>query len=260
MLSDVMLKIIEAGQNKRLDLTGSSFTEWRNNNFFLSAFPRSEVNTALRRLLDAGVLYEHKKLGCGSYYNGLFDGVEILNDTFDTGRLCNIARTSFYAADTPEENEERDTRMISALMQARHDSVFEFADITLRVTLPIYVARQIMRYRTGSYMEASRRRIEPKKRRGRSEVDRFYNLAVDKYRELIKAGYKKEDARAVLPVDDETTLVIRWSYRSLAHIFDERLTAATQPITRGFISRLYLIVKALHPDFIAAYEKSRGKA
>lgn len=258
MISKIILEIVKAQQAGKLNLAGEYLTDLRNNNFFLANFRRASCTDAFARMIRGGVI---ERVKGGWQYNGdIFNNVEVLNDTFSNAYLCDIARTSFYANETPASSEERDARMLAALVTARHDSVFEFAELTLRVNIPIYIARQIMRYRCASYLEASRRRIAPKKRRNaRNDIDKFYNAAVDKYRELIKKGYKKEDARAVLPVSDITTLVIKWNYRALMHIFDERLTVATQPATRSFVMQVYNIVKLLHPDFIKFYEESRKK-
>lgn len=55
---------------------------------------------------------------------------------------------------------DKDIKLIKYLAKNRHDSCFEHQTITLRLKVPIFIARQIHRHRTFSYNEVSRRYVK----------------------------------------------------------------------------------------------------
>lgn len=80
----------------------------------------------------------------------------------DDKRACHAARVSFLkdsAAVGGEEEEllERDKRLLAFLMREQHTSPFEHSTITFRICAPLPVCAQIMRHRTFSYNQSSRR-------------------------------------------------------------------------------------------------------
>lgn len=74
-------------------------------------------------------------------------------DTVDTA-IVRAARVS-YGDGTKTVNSDR--TLIRYLMRHRHTSPFEMAEFTFHVKCPIFVARQWMRHRTGSFNEVSAR-------------------------------------------------------------------------------------------------------
>jgi len=93
----------------------------------------------------------------------------------DDMRACHAARVSFLkdsyppaavadppaaVADPPAavaELAERDKRLLAFLMREQHTSPFEHSTITFRICAPLPVCAQIMRHRTFSYNQSSRR-------------------------------------------------------------------------------------------------------
>jgi thymidylate synthase (FAD) len=81
--------------------------------------------------------------------------------------VVNSARVSF--GKHKEELDGKDEKLIRYLISHRHTSTLEHNSVTLRFTVPLYVAAQHMRHRTWSYNSLSRRYTE--------ESLRFYEPA-----------------------------------------------------------------------------------
>lgn len=86
--------------------------------------------------------------------------VELIDCMGDDQRACHAARASLLndEIDNPSEGlSQRDQKLLSFLMKEKHTSPFEHSVISLRVFAPLPVVAQIMRHRTFSYNQASRR-------------------------------------------------------------------------------------------------------
>jgi len=135
-----------------------------------------------------------------------------------------------------EFDDVSDTRLLNYLAREGHNSPFFHPHITLRVTAPIFIARQLMRSTVGlSISEVSRRYVSsdpmywrPESWRGTADnvkqgsgdelselasatVEMMY-LAVIKhceqaYKSALKLGLCPEQARAMLPLSTETTWI-----------------------------------------------------
>ena len=92
----------------------------------------------------------------------LHDAIPVLDHGFvrvvdymgDDASVVQAARVS-YGKGTKHQRE--DTSLINFLMQHRHTTPFEMAEIKLHVRLPIFVARQWVRHRTANINEYSAR-------------------------------------------------------------------------------------------------------
>jgi len=183
------------------------------------------------------------------------------------------------ASEIPEEEAERVTRKLITL---GHESVFEFVRYpspydnarkagllaperfddsvteklfetvgTVRLTVPIYVARQIMRHRSFSYLELSRRYTKPPKvdvafalPMGRSECSdtywEAYRQVKDTYvRLLAECKEPAEFARAVLPLGTETIFWMQGDYKAWGNFFVYRLHPAAQKETRQISKKIW---------------------
>lgn len=167
------------------------------------------------------------------------------------------------------ENLDASVKTLRFCMKSGHLSILEFAQLVFRIECPIFVARQLMRYRNASYIERSLRYCEPTTRdwmkeiRSPNEADSPYSTIVGHeeysrtvYDDLVAYGSRKEYARAVLPLSVQTVYLMRVDLRELLHIFDERLTPHCQKETRDVVQAMYDITKSLFPVVIEEYEKS----
>lgn len=127
---------------------------------------------------------------------------------------------------------------IENLIKWGHYSPFEFAGMVFIIHCPIFVARQLMRYRTASYLERSLRYCN-------AEETEFYYVGEDLYRSscnmsksvynsLVASGVPKEKARGVLPMSTYTTFAMRIDARNLLHILEERTSMYAQAETRAY--------------------------
>lgn len=137
--------------------------------------------------------------------------VSLLNDEFDA---------------LTDEVDEGDKRLIRFLAREQHTSPFEHSSYSVRIVCPLFVRSQIMRHRTFSFNEVSRRYTSknleffiPSELRQQAEKNlqcstdqsvadalqarQLYMGAVasalTSYNQLLEAGVCREQARGILP-------------------------------------------------------------
>ena len=188
------------------------------------------------------------------------------------------ARVSF--ADTSNQlMNDRNLRLIKYLAKHQHTSPFEHNTATFIIDCPIYVARQIMRHRTFSYNEVSRRYTSeslnfhlPELLREqavsnlqcstsnvieRSEefidlIEHHQDLSLEMYNELIESGVAREQARAVLPQSLNTTFWMTGNLLNWSKFLKLRLDAHAQPETREVAEAIMIQLGKLWPISLSA--------
>ena len=143
--------------------------------------------------------------------------------------------------------QEKDLELLHKLLRFKHLSVFEFSNIVFQIECPIYVARQLMRYRCSSFIERSLRVCGP------MESDEAYFA----YNDAIKAGQKREDARALLPLSTQTRFLWSLNLRELLHIAEERLTPNAQAMTRDIVQKMVDLTSEHFPHVIEYWQSDR---
>lgn len=178
----------------------------------------------------------------------LFSVLLLSQDGFPEDRLADVARisTGYDFANPAKKDSKRDEVLLKSLYKMKHFSVFEFSGATFQIECPIYVARQLMRYRNASYIERSLRRCKPFEEN-------------DAYESALSDGTKKEDARSCLPLSTKTRFLWKMNLREMLHVFDERLTPTTQPITRSVVESIFTESKKLFPVILSCLEESNEK-
>lgn len=177
--------------------------------------------------------------------------------------LAAVARIShgkqpFQYGDYYKEDGEKDFRLVKMCYDAKHMSVFEFASITYYVRTPIFVARQLMRYRCASYIERSLRCCDPislESRDSNNFCDTAYIDALGRYEKLVESGVKKEEARRVLTLETPTEFLWQMNLRELFHVFDERLALSAQLETRNCVEQMYDIYTQTFKSLADIYER-----
>lgn len=144
-------------------------------------------------------------------------------------RAVNAARVSLLNDELDgfdDELDEGDERLLAFLVREQHTSPFEHSTVSVRITCPLFVSKQIMRHRTFSFNEVSRRYTSkglefytPSVLRqqavknlqcstGEAVQDNSaalavyqaqVNAALEAYNQLINAGVCREQARGILP-------------------------------------------------------------
>ena len=154
--------------------------------------------------------------------------VQYIQHMGDEKTIVNAARVSYGVEKS--ELDERDVKLVKYLMDHQHTSTLEHNTITLKFTVPLFVARQHHRHRTWSFNEISRRytsenlsfyHIQPHQWRAQDTknlqgskdsmlagarlewftIDSNKLLAdtLETYNEMLRFGIAREQARMILP-------------------------------------------------------------
>ncbi|MBC7314909.1 MAG: FAD-dependent thymidylate synthase [Chloroflexi bacterium] len=134
---------------------------------------------------------------------------------------------------------QADERLIRRLMAAepKHNTVFEHAVFRFGVKCPIFVARQWMRHRIGSFNEKSLRYCTADREYYVPAEEDASALALyrqqmeasfDVYEKLVASGWKKERARGVLGLAVYTEFIWTVNAWSLMNWLQKRLDPAAQ--------------------------------
>lgn len=198
-------------------------------------------------------------------------------------RVVSSARVSFGAV---SKGEEQDKRLIKYLLEHAHHTPFEHCYFQFHICCPIFVARQWMRHRWGSYNEVSARYTQvkdefyiPSQMRGQdtknkqgsvptSSLDqekliKLYEDSVEAsyaaYNKLIEAGVAREMARGVLPVCQYTQFYWSVNARSLLNFLSLRTDNHAQWEIRVYADAIAKIFQEKMPWSWEAFENLSRK-
>jgi thymidylate synthase (FAD) len=170
---------------------------------------------------------------------------------------------------------DKDKKLINYLAKHNHFTPFTHSVITLRETVPIFVARQRFKHTVGfSYNEVSRRYVDdppqfytPDKWRKRAEnkkqgssdeevkegqVDLEYNvtlnICLNTYNHLLKSGVAPEQARMVLPQSTYTSYYVTGSLAAFARAYSLRSQPDAQAEIRELADQWNKIISPLFPE------------
>lgn len=212
--------------------------------------------------------------------------IDLLDHMGNDLTIANSARCSFDKQSDLDDNgylRTEDIRLINYLAKHKHWTPFSHATVSFRVTMPIFVARQLAKHQIGgSVNEVSRRYVDsdpvfdiPKKWRKRaenvkqgssdecirmdtslkSEIDKFFESAELLYKDLLMMGVCPEQARAVLPLCTETTWVWTGSLYFFARVCNLRLDPHAQRETAEVAMAIDRHMNNLFPISWAALRK-----
>ncbi len=206
-------------------------------------------------------------------------GVKLVDFMGGDGRVVDSARVTFGSS---SKGEERDRKLILYLLQHAHLSPFEHSVFQFHIKCPIFVARQWMRHRWGSYNEVSARYTEVKdefyvpaefraqdmkNKQGSvrtadlSQKDLLadYTACVEAsfaaYQKLLDAGVAREMARLALPVSQYTQFYWTVNARSLMNFVSLRADAHAQLEIQEYAKAIAAMFKAKMPWTWEAFER-----
>ena len=198
------------------------------------------------------------------------DGIPVLDHGFvrlddamaDDLSVVNSARVSFGRRVT--EMSDADVGLIKFLMRDRHGTPFEHNSFRFHIRSPIFVAREWMRHRVGSFNEFSMRYAratddfyvpEPDDVRtqvgkpgaysfdpvesdvaeaAREELQAVYDTAYAAYERMVELGVARELARSVLPVGAYTEFYWTVNARALMNFVSLRAAETAQREIRRY--------------------------
>ena len=203
--------------------------------------------------------------------------VELIDSAGGDLSVVNSARVSF--AKEAKSMDTKDVQLIRYLAKHRHDTPFRHNFIQLRCSVPLFLARQLMKHQAGlTWNEESRRYIEtppefyePAEWRKRPEGsikqgsggtnehtnywDREYSLVLREanalYTEMLEDGVAPEMARMVLPQSMMVNFI--WSGNLLAfyHVYNLRSGEGAQHEAVEFAK---LLKEAIEPEFPISWD------
>lgn len=174
---------------------------------------------------------------------------------------------------------ERDAKLIHYLAKHKHTSCFEHQGATLRLKVPIFIARQIQRHRTFSYNEVSRRYVDsepeffwPDKwrkradnvKQGSSDEEAYVTHAVvwqamgsalTAYNHMLAEDVAPELARMILPQNMYTEFYMTGNLRNWAHFLKLRLDGHAQKEVQNVAQQVVDILQPLFPVSVEALMK-----
>ena len=187
----------------------------------------------------------------------MFSVALITTGGVNEGMLAQVARvtrgadlTVFKPSFFSDEQHEKNLELLRKIILYKHLSVLEFSNILYQIECPIYIARQLMRYRCSSFLERSLRVCGP------MEGD----AVLEDYKNAIESGMKREDARALLPLSTRTRFLWLLNLRELLHIAEERLTPAAQAMTRDIVQTMVNLATLDFPNVIGYWKETREDA
>lgn len=196
--------------------------------------------------------------------------------------VVNSARVSFNKESSLEEGllPDRDVKLITYLAKHQHITPFTHPQITLRESIPIFVARQRFKHVVGfTYNEVSRRYVDdapeffvPETWRGRplgsvkqgsgedhpeSEMfkgiySEFLKNAAATYDNMIACGVAPEQARMVLPQSMVTSYYVTGSLAAFARAYRQRIDSHAQAEIQALAVQWDEVIAPLFPVAWAA--------
>ena len=203
--------------------------------------------------------------------------------------VCNAARVSFDKESQWEVNElvdvglpdlrqervlsEKDEKLIRYLALHNHWSPFAHTSIQLRISAPIFVARQLVKHQVGGvWNEVSRRYVDdepvfyfPDKWRKRAENKKqgssdeesaldwkervLYDtsFSIDLYKDMIASGVAPEQARMVLPQNMMTSWYWTGSLMFFHRVYKQRTDDHAQVESQEVAKQIGSICNSLFP-------------
>jgi thymidylate synthase (FAD) len=209
--------------------------------------------------------------------------------------VVNSARVSFGVEKLHLDN--RDRKLINYLIKHRHTSTLEHCVITYKFTVPLFVRSQHHRHRTWSYNEISRRytdkdlqfyvpkefRTQHKSNRQASNPDELVDPVIlhdwsdygegvraseylktqterclESYKDLIRGGVCREQARMVLPQNLYTEYYGTTNLNNLLKFIDLRTHEGAQWEIQKTAEACLEIATDLFPITVGSYREIRG--
>lgn len=189
----------------------------------------------------------------------------------DDDMVVDVARVS-YDKIAQNFTEAENDKLIYYLAKHKHWSPFAHPKVQFRLQIPIYVERQIIKTTvgvdynsvSGRYVDFSdtyttidtwRKQSTSSKQGSGEDLDRYENVlanivqddvienAKEAYEKLIELGVSKEQARTILPLNLNTTMIWTGSLYALIRLCKQRLKSDAQKETRDVVQEMLRQVK-----------------
>jgi len=196
--------------------------------------------------------------------------VRLVEHMGDDLSIVQAARVSYGQG---SKGHEKDRKLLRYLIEHEHGTPFEMVVFKFHVKCPIFVMRQWIRHRIGSFNEISARYTEMEEefyvpdtfrgptqsnKQGSEQVDldhlaladklkQHYQAAYQDYQSFLKAGVAKEMARMILPVALYTQFYWSVNARSLMNFLKLRDSCDAQFEIRQYAVAIRKIFNEILP-------------
>lgn len=195
--------------------------------------------------------------------------VKVLNNGFVElveymGGDAAVVRNARRCWKSESKGQESDRKLIRHLLRKGHMTPFEAMVFTFDVKCPLFVARQWMRHRIGSYNEESLRYCVAERDYfipdDLSDDEReFWCLMIERlfdvYDHWLGKGMLKEQARAILPVGIYTRFYWTVNGSSLMNFLRLRLDKQAQREIREYAGAVLRLVEEVAPVSFGEWQK-----
>ena len=195
-----------------------------------------------------------------------------LLDTFGNDAMVALAARVSFDKKAENYTDEQNNKLLSYLAKHNHWSPFSHPKLTFRLQIPIYVERQLIKTQAGvEYNSISGRYVDfsdtytlinewrtqsKDSKQGSAEPLDIYGqeacnvieyqvkeFCQDAYKKLINLGVSKEQARTILPLNLNTTMIWTGSLYSFIRLCKQRLKSDAQQETRMVVEEMLKQVK-----------------
>ena len=192
--------------------------------------------------------------------------VELLDVFGSDVTVCDVARVSFDKR-AEHYTTEQNNSLLSYLARHNHWSPFSHPKVVFRLQVPIYVERQIIKTQigveynsiSGRYVDFSdtytlinewRTQSKDSKQGSAEPLDMYGQEACNvieyevkefcqnAYKKLIDLGVSKEQARTILPLNLNTTMIWTGSLYAFIRLCKQRLKSDAQAETREIVAEM----------------------
>lgn len=197
--------------------------------------------------------------------------IELL-DVFGNDAMVALAARVSYNKSSDNYTDEQNNKLLSYLAKHNHWSPFSHPKLTFRLQIPIYVERQLIKTQAGvEYNSISGRYVDfsdtytfinewrtqsKDSKQGSAEPLDVYGqeacnvieyqvkeFCQDAYKKLIDLGVSKEQARTILPLNLNTTMIWTGSLYAFIRLCKQRLKSDAQAETRMVVEEMLKQVK-----------------
>jgi len=182
----------------------------------------------------------------------------------DTG----VIRAARICYQSKARNEDSDRKLIRRLLKSdqKHNTVFEHAVFTFKVKCPIFVARQWLRHRIGSFNEKSLRYCVADREyyvpyganviyAAEVSYAEHMEASFDVYERLVENGMAKEQARGVLGTAIYTEFLWTVNAWSLMNWIQKRINSAAQWEHQQYAKAVLEIFASIMPITANAFKE-----
>jgi len=185
----------------------------------------------------------------------------LLDVIYTACRTCYSADGSIEIIDNITDDNEKKLNLIKRVISSGHYSTIEHIQLSFAINnISRAATHQLVRHRHISFSQKSQRYVREKGefdfvtpasiKQNEKLNEKFENLMKEisqVYQELIEAGIKNEDARAILPNATTSSMVASLNLRELIHIANLRLCTRAQLEIRMLVQKMCALVVEREP-------------